>query len=274
MKDSIGDDAATKFAIGFYDSIFAGTSFRMAFDIGCSAIDLHNLPEADVPVFLAGPQLGGTGLSYTQDVPEIEDFLKTYLNTPYSERYRFTTTGQPIADTMARYYSASMPVVITKATVSSKKHISEKHWKVAARIHTLHGHANRNFFLRINDHSIKLEWEASVGLWSVPVKTYLALGSDEDVLARVKAELDNSYYGEFSDKEHLFQSVALWTMTNERLYGYVRRGSVLYDDIMEMLDDGNEHELTLTIRHPTRETDNALIVDLLSKSWIYHPPAS
>jgi hypothetical protein len=33
----------------------------VAFDLGCTAIDLHNLPDADAPVFLTSPQLGGGG---------------------------------------------------------------------------------------------------------------------------------------------------------------------------------------------------------------------
>jgi CHAT domain len=50
MKEPIGDDAAIKFAVGFYDAVAAGRSFEDAFEFGRSAIDLANIPEELTPV--------------------------------------------------------------------------------------------------------------------------------------------------------------------------------------------------------------------------------
>ena len=54
MKRAIGDEAAIKFAVGFYDALGAGRDFESAFKFGCSAIawkgipaDHANLEEAD-----------------------------------------------------------------------------------------------------------------------------------------------------------------------------------------------------------------------------------
>ena len=46
MRKDIGDEAAVMFAVAFYDAVFAGTDFRVAFDLGCTAIDLQNLPNS------------------------------------------------------------------------------------------------------------------------------------------------------------------------------------------------------------------------------------
>ncbi|WP_299490167.1 AAA-like domain-containing protein [Acaryochloris sp. IP29b_bin.137] len=50
MKQAIGDQAAVKFAGGFYSCLGAGRSYRDAYEFGCNAIDLEGLPDHLVPV--------------------------------------------------------------------------------------------------------------------------------------------------------------------------------------------------------------------------------
>jgi len=50
MKKEIKDKAAIEFAVGFYDAIGAGKPFEEAFEFGCNAIQLYNLPDHLVPV--------------------------------------------------------------------------------------------------------------------------------------------------------------------------------------------------------------------------------
>lgn len=50
MKQEIGDQAAIKFAVGFYDAIGAGRSVEDAYKFGCNAIDLETIPEYLTPV--------------------------------------------------------------------------------------------------------------------------------------------------------------------------------------------------------------------------------
>jgi len=50
MKKAIGDEAAIKFAVGFYDALGAGRDFETAYKFGCSAIDLKGIPEYLTPV--------------------------------------------------------------------------------------------------------------------------------------------------------------------------------------------------------------------------------
>jgi hypothetical protein len=49
MNQAIGDMAAIKFAIGFYDALFAGRPYEECFEIGCTSIDLENIPEVSTP---------------------------------------------------------------------------------------------------------------------------------------------------------------------------------------------------------------------------------
>ena len=50
MKQAIGDRAAIKFAVGFYDALGYGRPIHEAFEFGLLAIDLENIPESATPV--------------------------------------------------------------------------------------------------------------------------------------------------------------------------------------------------------------------------------
>ncbi|MEL7354147.1 MAG: AAA-like domain-containing protein [Cyanobacteria bacterium P01_A01_bin.116] len=51
MNQAIGDRAAIKFAVGFYDGLGAGRPYSDAFEFGVSAIDLEGIPETATPQF-------------------------------------------------------------------------------------------------------------------------------------------------------------------------------------------------------------------------------
>jgi AAA-like domain/CHAT domain len=50
MNQIIGDEAAIKFAVGFYDALGANRSYEDAYEFGCSAIALEGIPESATPV--------------------------------------------------------------------------------------------------------------------------------------------------------------------------------------------------------------------------------
>jgi CHAT domain-containing protein len=50
MKQEIGDKAAIQFAKGFYRALSTGLSYRAAFEFGCNAINLENIPEHLTPI--------------------------------------------------------------------------------------------------------------------------------------------------------------------------------------------------------------------------------
>jgi hypothetical protein len=54
MNAAIGDKAAIKFAVGFYDALGSGRSIEFAHKIGCSAIELDGLGEQLTPILKLG----------------------------------------------------------------------------------------------------------------------------------------------------------------------------------------------------------------------------
>ncbi len=271
MRAAVNDEAAAKFAVAFYDALFAGTDFRTAFDLGCTALDLNKLPDSDVPVFMTASHLENAKLSYTSNVPGVERVLYAYLNTPYVDRAAFTTTGDALLPTIQQYYGEQMRRNVDKVQVLSMNSLSGDQWRVALEVS---GGADRQqtvVYICIRNRNILIEWEATVGLWSMPVKTYLALGSDEPIVARVQAELDDYYNFDFSDQQHRFQSVRLCTKARETLHGYVQRQTSVYGELMAILLDGNAHSITLEILSTTKQTDMPLIQKVLSPTWLYSP---
>ena len=52
MNKSIGDIAAIKFSIGFYQALFSGRDITFAYEFARNTIDLSNIPEKDTPVLI------------------------------------------------------------------------------------------------------------------------------------------------------------------------------------------------------------------------------
>lgn len=49
MNQSISDEAAIAFAVGFYKALGANRSIEEAFEFGCVEIQLHGIPEYLTP---------------------------------------------------------------------------------------------------------------------------------------------------------------------------------------------------------------------------------
>ncbi len=52
MTESISDQAAIEFSVGFYDVLGAGRTVDFAYKLGCSAIRLSGIPEESVPILI------------------------------------------------------------------------------------------------------------------------------------------------------------------------------------------------------------------------------
>ena len=269
MREAVEDSAARRFAVAFYDAVFAGTDFRTAFDLACTALDLNKIADADVPTFMTSPHLDATSLSYTANVPEIERILYAYYNTHYSDRWTFTTTGESLSPLMVTHYGEQVHQSVDKVQVLGMNRVGEEHWKVFVKVTAGEDKATTQFYFRKRDRALLIEWEATVGLWSTPVKTYLAIPPSTPVLARVLATLEDYYNYAFADAKRSYQSLMLRTQEGEVLHGYVARNTPVYDKVIGILCDGNEHAVTLEIRNVTGQTDMPLITNLLSPSWLY-----
>jgi len=84
MSAAIGDEAAIKFSVAFYDALGAGRPIEFAYRYGCNAIAFAGLPEHLTPVIKLGPPpagkraVAGLGALGKMGRDEIEAMLQQY----------------------------------------------------------------------------------------------------------------------------------------------------------------------------------------------------
>jgi hypothetical protein len=71
MSQAIGDRAAIQFAIGFYAALGAGRSYEDAYEFGCNAIEIANLPEELTPKIKKQPRTAPPASPYRTAPPSI-----------------------------------------------------------------------------------------------------------------------------------------------------------------------------------------------------------
>jgi hypothetical protein len=61
---AIQDDAAVRFAAGFYRALGYGRSVSTAFDLGCNEIDLASIAGADIPQLISRPDIDPNDVTF------------------------------------------------------------------------------------------------------------------------------------------------------------------------------------------------------------------
>ncbi|WP_416666261.1 CHAT domain-containing protein [Egbenema bharatensis] len=148
MSQAIGDKAAVKFSSGFYGALGAGRTYQAAYEFGCSAIDLENIPEYMTPVLLHREQAKDSlELSAQQELinrdsnkdleivdayviddrDELKAFWQTWLKTPFwrilfksSEGKEEELSRFPLIDIKLRNTSAQS-VFLKEITVNASR---------------------------------------------------------------------------------------------------------------------------------------------------------
>jgi hypothetical protein len=82
MNQTIGDKAAIKFAVGFYNALGAGRSYKDCFEFGCTSVDLQGISESETPVIKARP-----GRFQTEIKPNAENAVSVASSARDSFRY-------------------------------------------------------------------------------------------------------------------------------------------------------------------------------------------
>jgi hypothetical protein len=266
MNSAIEDASARRFAVAYYDAIFAGTDFRTAFDLACTCLDLNKLDNSDVPIFIAGNHLDEVTIAYEAIIPEIERVLYAYMNTPFENRWKFTSTGESLKPKLKEFYGEKLLKTVNKVQVKAIQRINGRYLKVETNLRI--SRTNQFYICSSNNKNVKIDWESTVGLWSLPVKVFLTLGSKVPVVARVIAQLDDFYIGDFSDRGN-YQSINLRSNCGEMLNSYLLIDSSAYRDVLRILADGNQHTITVELVQTSRELTSPIISKLLSENWIY-----
>lgn len=88
MNQTIGDKAAIKFAVGFYNALGAGRYYKDCFEFGCTSVDLQGIPESQTPILKARP-----GRFQTEMKPNTEDAVSVASSARDSSRHSSISIG-------------------------------------------------------------------------------------------------------------------------------------------------------------------------------------
>lgn len=255
-----------KFAQGFYEAVWAGQSFEKAFKFGCSAIDTANIPEEHIPIILKSHRLGGARLGYTEETQRIENFVLKFLNSSRQERAALTTQGAAILQKMGESQEEAPRRVISSVTVTSIRTVCKIYKEAQVVIRSGLQANNQAVYLKPAGDSFLLDWEATVGYWSIPVKTFKALGTNSPICVRVAAELSD--YFNYGYEDRIYVSLELKHISGERIHGYIHRGHADFHRLVSVLYDGSGHRITLEIFPGKDETSCVDITRFVSDSWV------
>lgn len=265
MKDAIGDDAAIKFAQGFYEAIWGGHSYEKAFKFGCSAIDTANLPEERIPILLRSPRLGGSSLSYSEDTQRMENFLLQYINSEPLARSKMVIDGQVALPFIEKSRANRPPNSIKRVSVVSVNEdrlgFKLAHAVLSDGIQS----AQTAYYLKPHGDSYVMDWFASTGYWPIAFRTFLAVGFRTATTVRVFASLAHYFNFDFDKEEYL--SVELRHNFDGRIHGYINLRSPIGPKLLEKLYDGEEHRIAVQI-FPGRDNSCVHIVKYIADSWV------
>ena len=93
MTRAVGDRAAIKFSVGFYDALGAGRPYDIAYKFGCSAIDFEDVVQSLTPVLMARGEAAveaaisddATSVKANTNEPLISESRDIFLTPPVSE---------------------------------------------------------------------------------------------------------------------------------------------------------------------------------------------
>jgi hypothetical protein len=102
MNQKIGDTAARKFTLGFYDALFAGQSIETAFKYGRNSIQMENIPEHLTPILKIRTNLDFQAVSDSSKDISLESFdgqvplnSSFYIKRPNIELNCYQTILEP-----------------------------------------------------------------------------------------------------------------------------------------------------------------------------------
>ncbi len=266
MRDSIGDDAALKFAQGFYEALWAGESFERAFKFGCSAIDTAGLAEDHIPVLLRSPRLGGISLAYSEDTQTIENFLLRWLNADAEGRARLTVEGVGLSEVLKKRTEGIIPLKWSSVSVIGLKRPIPGYCEVTVIARFGTDSISYIYYLKMGADDILLDWKATNGYWPIPFKTLLALCPPEPVTVRVIAELSD--YHNFGYDFETYLSVKLEHLEEGHIHGYLPKQHDDFERALTLLGDGRSHRIIVDIILQQPGTRTAFITRLVAESWV------
>lgn len=239
---------------------------RVIVEVLADAIESPNkrpMPVAD----------GNKPLVPVPDKETIAKFLTAYLKTPYADRGKYVTDTAEFEKVQERYYKGTpmaddLEVVVTSVKIGPKADYLTVVSRITGTVLGQKRDLGGSSYLLNTKQGLKFDWSANVGYNPVGFKAWAA-GTETTYTVRAEAKLDDYYNYHYGRAKGTHYSVSLSDRLGEfSFHGYVTKDSALGKKLFEILKDGQEHRVTLTIERTGRETSVVGIMELVSETWV------
>ncbi|MEP6490184.1 AAA-like domain-containing protein [Microcoleus vaginatus GB2-A3] len=121
MKQTVGDNAAREFAVGFYDTLAAGESIERAYKLGCVSISMAGIPEELTPVLKKKSDFSELDAAERSRDASGSDLVEK--SSPVVENARFLIAAPPVSllslDNPEGSVSLDSPLYIDRPPIES-----------------------------------------------------------------------------------------------------------------------------------------------------------
>jgi hypothetical protein len=216
-----------------------------------------------------------TNESSAPDKGAIAKFLTAYQKTPFADRGKYVLDPEESEKARETYYK-DQPMADEIQTVVSSVKAGPKadYLTVVARYsYTSAGRTTSvmcNDYLAVTKNGLKVDWAANVGYNAVGIKAWAA-GTDRTFTLRVKAKLSDIYSDSDQYRQAKETHYSVYLQDNyfyDVLHGYVPKDSDLGKKFFEILKDGQEHQLIVTVERTGSESSSVGIKQLVSETWV------
>ena len=122
------------------------------------------------------------------------------------------------------------------------------------------------YYVKNTKDGMKIDWEAAVGYNELSWSALKATRPTKPVTMRAEATLQSYYNYAFMNAERTHYSIRFGL---KGVSGYVRKDSRLGKRLFDILKDGEEHNLVLSIRFLPNSYGNVVLIDdLVSEDWL------
>jgi len=122
MKQTVGDNAAREFAVGFYDTLAAGESIERAYKLGCVSISMAGIPEELTPVLKKKSDFSELDAAERSRDASVGDIVEE--PSPVVENARFLIVAPPVSllnlDNPEGSVSLDSPLYIDRPPIESE----------------------------------------------------------------------------------------------------------------------------------------------------------
>ena len=122
------------------------------------------------------------------------------------------------------------------------------------------------YYVKNTRGGMKIDWEAVIGYNEMSWNAFKASRPTKPVTMRVEAVLSDYYNYAFASAERSHYSIRFGL---EGVSGYVRKDSRLGKRLFDILKDGEEHRLILSIHFLPNSSGNVTLIDkIVSEDWL------